>query len=96
MMRGSVAAGAGAGVKGVEVRELNACGKADSIAEISLKRFVASKEQTRGWFLISISLPMDPIMAPYWVPDIIRGLADAVPQFCPSSLSTYFNIIHPF
>jgi hypothetical protein len=46
MMRGSVAAGAGAGagLKGVEVRELNACGKADSIVEVSLKRFVASKE----------------------------------------------------
>jgi hypothetical protein len=36
----------GAGVKGVEVRELNACGKADSITEVSLKRLVASKEQT--------------------------------------------------
>jgi hypothetical protein len=45
MMR-KVAAGAGAGVKGVEVKELNACGKADSIAKVSLKRFVASKEQT--------------------------------------------------
>jgi hypothetical protein len=43
MMRGSVAAGAG-----IEVRESNACGKADSIAEVSLKRFVASREQTRG------------------------------------------------
>ena len=35
-------------------------------------------------------------MAPYWVPCITRGVADAVPQFCPSSLSTRFNIIHPF
>jgi len=34
-------------------------------------------------------------MAPYWVPDVIRGLADAVSQFHPS-LSTFFNIIHPF
>jgi hypothetical protein len=48
MMRGSVAAGAGAEVKGVEARELNACGKVDSIAGVSLKSFVANKEQTRG------------------------------------------------
>src|SRR4051812_32403387 len=39
---------------------------------------------------------MEPIMVPYWVPAVIRGLADAVPQFCPSSLSTCFNIIYPF
>jgi hypothetical protein len=38
---------------------------------------------------------MEPIMAPYWVPDITRGVADAVPQFCPF-LSIRFNIIHPF
>jgi hypothetical protein len=60
MMRGCVAAGAGVGVKGVEVRGLNAYGKADSIAEVSLERFIASKDQTRGWFLISISFRWSP------------------------------------
>ena len=58
-------------------------GKADSIAEVSLKRLAASKEQTRGWFPISISFPVEPINAPYWVSDVIRGLVDAVPQFLP-------------
>jgi hypothetical protein len=48
MMRGSIAVGAETGVKGVEARELNACGKVDSIAGVSLKSFVANKEQTRG------------------------------------------------
>jgi hypothetical protein len=60
MMRGSVAAGARAGLNGVEVRELNACGKADSVLRFSLKRFVASKEQTRDWVLISISFQWSP------------------------------------